>query len=42
MTKPHLILGNARYSSWSMRPWLVLKHAGIDFTQEFLGPMFEQ
>ena len=35
MTKPHLILGNARYSSWSMRPWLVLKHAGIDFTQEF-------
>ena len=36
MTTPHLILGNARYSSWSMRPWLVLKHAGIEFTQEFL------
>lgn len=33
---PHLILGNARYSSWSMRPWLVLKRAGIEFTTEFL------
>lgn len=33
---PHLILGNARYSSWSMRSWLVLKRAGIDFTTEFL------
>lgn len=35
MTTPHLYLGNARYSSWSMRPWLVLKRAGIEFTQEF-------
>lgn len=33
---PHLFLGNARYSSWSMRPWLVLKRAGIAFTHEFL------
>ncbi len=23
-----------RYSSWSMRPWLVLKQAGADFTTE--------
>lgn len=36
MSLPHLILGNARYSSWSMRPWLVFKRAGIDFTSEFL------
>ena len=36
MTLPHLILGNAVYSSWSMRPWLVLKRAGIEFTTEFL------
>lgn len=36
MATPHLILGNAVYSSWSMRPWLVLKTAGIEFTQEFL------
>ena len=36
MTKPHLILGNANYSSWSMRPFLVLKRAEIEFTTEFL------
>jgi glutathione S-transferase len=36
MVVPHLILGNARYSSWSMRPYLVLKRAGIEFTTEFL------
>ena len=36
MSLPHLILGNARYSSWSMRPWLVFKRAGIEFTSEFL------
>lgn len=36
MSLPHLILGNARYSSWSMRPYLALKRAGIEFTTEFL------
>lgn len=36
MSQPHLILGNARYSSWSMRPYIVLKRAGIAFTTEFL------
>ena len=36
MTKPHLILGNAAYSSWSMRPYLVMKRAGMDFTTEFV------
>ena len=28
-----LILGNKNYSSWSMRPWLALKKAGIDFEE---------
>lgn len=36
MSLPHLYLGNARYSSWSMRPYLVLKRAGIEFSTEFL------
>ncbi len=36
MTQPHLILGNARYSSWSMRPFLVFRRAGLEFTTEFL------
>lgn len=26
-----LIIGNHNYSSWSMRPWLLMRHAGIDF-----------
>jgi glutathione S-transferase len=30
----HLILGNKNYSSWSMRPWIGLKVAGIPFTEE--------
>ncbi|NVK31095.1 MAG: glutathione S-transferase family protein [Gammaproteobacteria bacterium] len=24
-----LIIGNQRYSSWSMRPWLIVKHLGL-------------
>lgn len=30
---PTLIIGNKNYSSWSLRPWLLLKHAGIPFTE---------
>src|SRR5687768_6469396 len=26
-----LFVGNRNYSSWSLRPWLVLRWAGIDF-----------
>jgi glutathione S-transferase len=28
-----LVIGNKNYSSWSMRPWLVLKEAGIPFEE---------
>jgi glutathione S-transferase len=28
-----LVIGNKAWSSWSMRPWLVLKRAGADFTE---------
>jgi len=28
-----LIIGNKNYSSWSLRPWLVLKQAGIPFIE---------
>lgn len=28
-----LIIGNKAYSSWSMRPWLALKHAGAVFSE---------
>jgi glutathione S-transferase len=28
-----LVIGNKNYSSWSLRPWLSLKHAGIPFAE---------
>ncbi|CAN7641981.1 glutathione S-transferase family protein [Rhizobium sp. LjRoot254] len=31
-----LYVGNKNYSSWSMRPWLAMKAAGIDFTDEVI------
>ncbi len=34
--KPVLYLGNPNYSSWSLRPWLALKWAGIDFNEQFI------
>lgn len=33
MTDIRLIIGNKNYSSWSLRPWLYLKHFGIPFTE---------
>ena len=36
MGVPHLILGNALYSGWSLRAFAVLRRAGIEFTTEFL------
>jgi len=29
-----LIIGNKNYSSWSLRPWLLLKHFNIEFEEE--------
>ena len=28
-----LVIGNKAYSSWSLRPWLLLANAGIDFAE---------
>ncbi|WP_119156736.1 glutathione S-transferase family protein [Caldimonas tepidiphila] len=28
-----LYIGNKNYSSWSLRPWLLMKHAGIGFEE---------
>jgi len=28
-----LVIGNKNYSSWSLRPWLLLAHAGIEFEE---------
>ena len=29
--RPTLVIGNCRYSSWSLRPWLLLQHFGVAF-----------
>lgn len=31
-----LVIGNKNYSSWSLRPWLVLEHAGIPFREHLI------
>ena len=33
MSELTLVIGNKNYSSWSLRPWLVLKQFGIPFTE---------
>jgi len=29
-----LVIGNKNYSSWSMRPWVLMKQLGLDFTEQ--------
>ena len=31
-----LLIGNKNYSSWSMRPWVLMKQAGIPFTEQLV------
>ncbi len=31
-----IVLGNKSYSSWSLRPWLVLKHLGVPFEEQVI------
>ena len=33
-----LIIGNRNYSPWSLRPWLFMKHVGLEF-EEILVPL---
>jgi glutathione S-transferase len=35
-----LILGNKNYSSWSLRPWIAMRVAGIPFTETVI-PLYE-
>ena len=32
-----LFIGNKNYSSWSLRPWLVLRQGGIPFQEELVS-----
>jgi glutathione S-transferase len=31
-----IVIGNKRYSSWSMRPWIALKHLGLPFKEQLI------
>ena len=33
MSQLTLVIGNKNYSSWSLRPWLAMKQAGLDFAE---------
>ena len=33
----HLVIGNKTYSSWSFRPWLAMKVAGIPFAETLIS-----
>jgi glutathione S-transferase len=44
MSALQLVIGSRNYSSWSLRPWLLLRHLGLPFTvRQFLldTPEFE-
>ena len=36
MPQPHLVIGNKNYSSWSLRPWIAMRVAGIEFSEEVI------
>lgn len=36
MITPHLVIGTRNYSSWSLRPWIAMRVAGIEFTEEVI------
>lgn len=39
MIERTLVIGNKNYSSWSLRPWLALRHGGISF-EEVIVPLY--
>jgi glutathione S-transferase len=36
MSELLLTMGNQNYSSWSLRPWILMKHLGLDFAERVL------
>jgi glutathione S-transferase len=33
MNAPRLVIGNKNYSSWSMRPWVLMRELGVEFDE---------
>src|SRR5262245_44025742 len=40
MTVPLLVIGNKLYSSWSLRPWLLMKAFGLPFIEQVI-PLYQ-
>lgn len=40
MSELALVIGNKNYSSWSLRPWIIMKHFGVQF-QEICIPLYQ-
>jgi glutathione S-transferase len=36
MSEFHLVIGNKNFSSWSLRPWLLMTHLGVKFGETIL------
>ncbi|HEY4881732.1 MAG TPA: glutathione S-transferase, partial [Steroidobacteraceae bacterium] len=36
MSEFTLVIGNKNYSSWSLRPWLLLRHLQLSFDEELI------
>jgi glutathione S-transferase len=36
MSEFHLVMGNKNYSSWSLRPWMLMTHLGVKFRETIL------
>jgi glutathione S-transferase len=41
MSELALVIGNKNYSSWSLRPWIIMKHFGLEF-QEIYITLYQQ
>lgn len=37
MSKLTLVVGNKNYSSWSLRPWMFLRHHQVDFEEKYVS-----
>jgi glutathione S-transferase len=42
MSGLHLVIGNKNYSSWSLRPWIAMKMAGIPFRETIIPVLTPQ
>ena len=36
MSEFHLVIGNKNFSSWSLRPWMLMTHLGVKFRETIL------